>query len=352
MNNRLIRIQNHRIGPDRPPFIIAEMSGNHNHSLERAFAIVDAVAEAGADALKIQTYTADTMTIDHRAPAFRIQNKASLWRGETLYSLYQKAHTPWEWHQPIFDRCRKKGLIAFSTPFDPSAVRFLEELHVPCYKIASFENIDLPLIRKVAETGKPLIISTGMATAREISEAVHQARRHGCRDLVLLKCTSAYPAPASQSNLRTLPELRRRFRCHVGISDHTLGLDVSLAAIPLGTEVIERHVTLSRKEGGVDSAFSLEPDELRQLVIKSRVVWEALGKVHWGPTASEKGSLRFRRSLYIVQDVPAGDLFSVDNIRAIRPGLGLPPKHIAAFLGKRARRLIRKGTAVHWNLLK
>jgi len=347
----VFKIQGHAISPGHPPFVVAEMSGNHNQSLDRALAIVDAAAEAGAHALKIQTYTADTMTLDLRKGEFVIKNKKSLWYGESLYSLYQKAHTPWRWHKAIFDRCRKKGLIGFSSPFDATAVDFLETLQVPCYKIASFENIDLPLIRKVARTGKPMIISTGMATASEITQAVREARTHGCRDLILLKCTSAYPAPASQSNLRTLPYLRKRFNCHVGLSDHTLGLDVSLAAVSLGAELIERHFTCSRRERGVDAAFSLEPHELKALVQQSRRVWEALGKVYFGPTASEKSSLGFRRSLYVVGDMRAGDRFSQENIRAIRPGMGLPPKYIESFLGKRSKRRVRKGTPVSWSLI-
>ncbi|MCS6946062.1 MAG: pseudaminic acid synthase, partial [Steroidobacteraceae bacterium] len=276
-------IGSHAVGPAHRPFIIAEMSANHNGSLERALAIVDAVADAGAQAVKLQTYTADTMTLDIAAREFVIDEPTSLWAGRTLYDLYREAHTPWAWHAPIFERARARGLVAFSTPFDSSAVDFLESLDVPCYKIASFENVDLPLIRKVAATGKPLIISTGLATLAEIAEAVAAAREAGCRDLVLLKCTSAYPASPADSNLRTIPHLRAAFGCEVGLSDHTLGIGAALGAIALGAAVIEKHVTLCRADGGVDSAFSLEPHELRLLVEESERARLALGEVRYGP---------------------------------------------------------------------
>jgi N-acetylneuraminate synthase len=346
-----IRIGQHQIGLDHPPFVIAEMSGNHKGSLERALAIVDAVADAGAQALKLQTYTADTMTLDLAEREFLIDDPQSLWAGRTLYDLYREAHTPWDWHAPIFERARQRGLVAFSTPFDATAVDFLESLDVPCYKIASFENVDLPLIRRVAATGKPLIVSTGLATLEEIADAVAAARDTGCRDLVLLKCTSAYPASPADSHLRTIPHLRAAFDCEVGLSDHTLGNGAALAAIALGATVIEKHVTLRRADGGVDSAFSLEPQELKQLVEDSERARLALGSVHYGPSANEVGSLRFRRSLYVVRDVRRGEELTRENVRAIRPGLGLPPKHLERVLGRRASRDIAAGTALAWELI-
>jgi N-acetylneuraminate synthase len=346
-----IRIDKHWIGLDHPPFVIAEMSGNHNGSLDRALAIVDAIADTGAQALKLQTYTADTMTLNLAEREFVIDDPNSLWAGRTLYDLYREAHTPWEWHAPIFARARARGLVAFSTPFDATAVDFLESLDVPCYKIASFENVDLPLIRKVAATGKPLIISTGLATLAEIAEAVAAARDAGCRDLVLLKCTSAYPASPADSHLRTIPHLRAAFGCEVGLSDHTLGVGAALASIALGATVIEKHVTLRRADGGVDSAFSLEPQELKQLVEDGERARLALGEVRYGPSANEVNSLRFRRSLYVVRDVPRGQVFTPENVRAIRPGLGLAPKHFEQVLGRRAARDIAAGTALAWDLI-
>lgn len=339
------------IGPGSRPFIVAEMSGNHNQSLDRALAIVEAAAAAGAHALKLQTYTADTMTLDLDGGEFRIDDPGSLWQGKTLYRLYAQAHTPWDWHRPIFERCRKVGLIPFSTPFDATAVDFLETLEVPCYKIASFENTDLPLIRKVAATGKPMIISTGMATEEELHDSVATAREAGCRELVLLKCTSTYPASAENTNILTLPDLSRRFGCIAGLSDHTMGIGVALASVALGAAVIEKHFTLRRADGGVDAAFSLEPEELRALVIGAEQAWQALGEVRYGPTEQEKQSLVLRRSLYIVRDMRAGDTFTPENIRAIRPGLGLPTKHIDEVLGRRARRDVRRGTPLNWDML-
>ncbi|MCS6943955.1 MAG: pseudaminic acid synthase [Sutterellaceae bacterium] len=346
-----IQIGNHQIGIHSPPFVIAEMSGNHNGSLERALAIVDAVADAGAQAVKLQTYTADTMTLDIAAREFIIDEPTSLWAGRTLYDLYREAHTPWAWHAPIFERARARGLVAFSTPFDSTAVDFLESLDVPCYKIASFENVDLPLIRKVAATGKPLIISTGLATLAEIGEAVAAAREAGCRELVLLKCTSAYPASPADSNLRTIPHLRAAFGCEVGLSDHTIGIGAALAAIALGATVIEKHVTLCRADGGVDSAFSLEPHELRLLVQESERARLALGEVRYGPTADEVGSLRFRRSLYVVRDIRKGEVLTPENVRAIRPGFGLAPRYLEQVLGRRAAQDIQAGTALRWELV-
>jgi N-acetylneuraminate synthase len=336
---------------DEPPFVIAEMSGNHNQSLDRALEIVDAAASAGAHALKIQTYTADTMTLDVDRPEFHIEDPGSPWAGETLYSLYQKAYTPWEWHEPIFERARERGLIAFSTPFDDSAVDFLESFDVPCYKIASFENTDLPLIRRVAATGKPIVMSTGMATAAELDESVRSAREAGCEDLVLLKCTSTYPATAEDSNLRTIPDMRDRFSCPVGLSDHTLGTAVAVASVALGAVAIEKHFTLSRADGGVDSAFSLEPLEMKALVQDTERAWLALGGVSYGPAEAEKQSVRLRRSLYIAQDMRAGDALDKENLRVVRPGNGLAPKYYDELLGRRIVRDAAKGTPVTWELL-
>ena len=348
---RTIKLGNAVITDGGRPFIIAEMSGNHNQLLSRALAIVDAAAQAGAHAIKIQTYTADTMTINVGTGEFHIKDRNSLWKGESLYKLYQRAHTPWEWHKPIFDRCRKKGLIAFSSPFDASAVDFLEGLNVPCYKVASFELVDIPLIKKIAATGKPIIMSTGMATVAEIREAVEAARGAGCRDLVLLKCTSSYPATPENSNLLTIPDLKKRFGCLVGLSDHTLGIGAAVASVALGASVIEKHFTLSRSDGGVDAAFSMEPDELKMLVDETFYAWQSLGKVSYGPTKQEKKSLVFRRSVYAVRDIAAGERFTAENIRVIRPGLGLLPKHYEHVLGKKARRPVKRGAALNWAMV-
>ncbi|MDB6142475.1 MAG: N-acetylneuraminate synthase [Pseudomonas sp.] len=345
------KIGERSIGAGLPPFIIAEMSGNHNQSLEVALQIVEAAARAGAHALKLQTYTADTMTLDLSHDEFFIKDPNSLWAGSSLYALYEKAHTPWAWHAPIFARAKELGMLAFSTPFDESAVDFLESLDVPAYKIASFENTDLPLIRRVAATGKPMIISTGMASVAELDESVGAAREAGCKDLVLLKCTSTYPATPANSHLRTIPHLREMFGCEVGLSDHSMGVGVSVAAVVLGATVIEKHFTLDRNAGGVDASFSLEPAELASLVIETERAWQALGQVHYGPTEAERTSLVYRRSLYIVRDMAAGEAFSPDNVRAIRPGLGLAPKHIDAVMGRRARTALKRGMALSWDLV-
>jgi len=347
----VITIAGRNIGTDCPPFVIAEMSGNHNQSLERALQIVDAAARAGAHGLKIQTYTPDTMTLDLDEAEFHIGDPKSLWAGTSLYKLYAQAHTPWEWHAPIFERARSFGMIPFSTPFDETAVEFLEELRVPCYKIASFENTDLPLIRRVAATGKPVIISTGMASAAELDEAVRTARAAGCHSLVLLKCTSTYPATPESSNIMTIPHLREMFGCEVGLSDHTMGVGVAVASVALGASVVEKHFTLNRADGGVDSTFSLEPAEMAQLVIETERAWHALGKVGYGATEAEKKSLQFRRSLYVVQDLKAGDVLTTQNLRAIRPGMGLPPKHLDQVLGMAVSRDARRGTPLSWDLL-
>ncbi len=340
------------LGRDAQPVIIAELSGNHNGSLERALAIVDAVAESGAQAIKLQTYTADTMTLDLREREFFIDDRDSLWKGNSLHALYEQAHTPWDWHGPLFRRARERGLVIFSSPFDATAVDFLESLDAPAYKIASFENVDLPLIRKVAATGKPVIISTGMAMLAEIDEAVRTARSAGCRDLVLLKCTSSYPASPAASNLATIPHLRRLFKCEVGLSDHTLGLGAAVASVALGSTVIEKHVTLSRADGGVDAAFSMEPAELSQLVSETRSAWQAVGTPQFGPTVAEEGSLVFRRSLYVCDDLEPGDILTPKNLRAIRPGYGLPPKYLDVLLGVRVTTRVKHGTPMSWSLIK
>ena len=333
------------------PFIIAEMSGNHNQSLERALAIVDAAAAAGVDAIKIQTYTADTMTLDIDTGEFFIADQNSLWKGETLYRLYEKAHTPWEWHKPIFDRCKEHGIMGFSTPFDDTSVDFLEELDVPCYKIASFENVDLPLIRKAARTGKPIIASTGMTTVSELADLVRTARDNGCTDLTLLKCTSSYPSSPEGTNLRTIPHMREMFGCDVGLSDHTLGIGVAVASVALGASMIEKHFTLSRADGGVDAAFSLEPDEMAQLVCECRAAALAMGEVRYEMAEQEKKSLQFRRSLYIAEDMRAGDVLTEKNLRRIRPGHGLSPKHYDALLGQKVRCDVKRGTPMSWALV-
>jgi len=339
------------VGSEARPLVIAELSGNHNGSLENALKIVEAVARSGAQALKLQTYTAETMTIDLAEREFFISNPSSPWKGSSLYDLYSKAHTPWEWHEPLFRRARELGLIAFSTPFDASAVDFLESLGVPAYKVASFENTDVPLIRKVAATGKPVIISTGMATLAEIDDAVRAAREAGCTQLALLKCTSNYPADPSTSNLKSIPALRELFGCEVGLSDHTLGIGAAVASVALGGTIIEKHVTFDRGEGGVDAEFSLEPEELTALVREVNAAWAAVGRASFGPSAEEVPSLVFRRSLYVVADIPAGGLLTTDNVRAIRPGLGLPPKFISTVMGKRVKIAVKRGTPVSWGLI-
>lgn len=339
------------IGAQARPFIIAEMSGNHNQSLDRALEIVDAAGKAGAHALKLQTYTADTMTLALSEGEFFINDEQSLWKGSSLHDLYKLAYTPWEWHEPIMKRAAEHGMVCFSTPFDESAVDFLETLQVPAYKIASFENIHLPLIRKVAKTGKPMIISTGMATVAEIDDAVRAAREAGCKDLILLKCTSSYPATPENSNVVTVPHLRTLFGCEVGLSDHTMGVGASVAAVALGATVVEKHFTLRRADGGVDSAFSLEPHELNALVIETERAWQSLGQVTYGTCGVEKKSLVFRRSIYIAEDIRAGEPLTQTNLRCVRPGLGLPPKFYELLLGRRVNRDVKKGTPMSWELL-
>ncbi|MGW4482860.1 pseudaminic acid synthase [Amycolatopsis sp. NPDC004368] len=346
-----VRIGAHTLGPDHPPFVIAEMSGNHNGDLDRALAIVDAIADAGAQAVKLQTYRPDTITIDADRPAFRIGDGHSLWGGENLYKLYEKAHTPWEWHAPIFERARSRGLEVFSSPFDPTAVELLESLDAPAYKIASSEIVDLPLVDLCARTGKPLIISTGMASVAEIDAAVRTARDAGNDQLVVLGCTASYPASPAESNLRGLPVLAGVTGTLVGLSDHTPGIGAPLAAVALGAVAIEKHVTLARADGGVDSEFSLEPSELAALVVESHRAWEALGRAIIGPRESEKEGLRLRRSLYVVEDVRAGDEVTASNVRSIRPAGGLAPAEITTVLGRTFRVDAAKGTALTWDLI-
>ncbi len=343
-----ITLGDRAIGLDEPPFVISEMSGNHNGSLERALQITRAAAESGVHALKLQTYTADTLTLDVHADDFLITDESNLWHGNSLYQLYKKSYTPWEWHEPIMDLARQLGLFCFSAPFDESAVEFLESLDCPAYKIASFENIHLPLVEKVASTGKPVIISTGMASITELGEVVDVAVKHGCEQLILLKCTSAYPASPSNSNIMTIPHMRQLFQCEVGLSDHTLGLGVAAAAVAQGASVIEKHFTLSRADGGVDSAFSMEPVEMQNLVLETDRAWRSLGTVTYGPTDPETNSTIFRRSLYISKDVKKGETLDRTNVRVIRPGFGLLPKYLDLVIGRSARRDLMRGEKLLW----
>lgn len=345
-----ITIGNRRIGNGQPPFIIAEMSGNHNQSLDRALEIVKAAAKAGAHAFKIQTYTPDTMTLQIQDGDFRIES-GGLWKGKSLFELYKEAYTPWEWHQPIFESCKELGMIPFSTPFDETSLEFLESLGVPCYKIASFENNDIPLLKKVASKGKPMIISTGMASLGEIENVVNTITAAGCKDFILLKCTSSYPASPEHSNLNTIPYLRDVFHCQVGLSDHTLGIGAAVASVALGSTVIEKHFTLNREEGGVDSAFSLEPEEFAALVTETDTAWKSLGGVAIGPTKEEEHSLQFRRSIYIAKDIKAGEVLTTANLRVIRPGFGLDPKYYDLLLGKQMKRDLKAGTPLSWEQL-
>lgn len=336
------------IGPDNKPFIIAEMSGNHNQSLERALAIVDAAADAGVQAIKLQTYTADTMTIKG---VHQINDEGSLWKGRELYDLYKEAYTPWEWHQPIFERAKQKGILAFSSPFDETAVDFLESLDAPLYKIASFENTDWPLLKKIARTGKPVIMSTGVSKLSDIDESVRLLRENGCKDLVLLKCTSTYPASPENTNLLTIPHLQQLFNCVVGLSDHTMGVGASVAAVALGARVIEKHFTLRRADGGVDSAFSLEPEEMNSLVVESERAFLALGKVQYGVQKAEEKSIAYKRSIYVSKDCKSGETLSLENIKIIRPGNGLESKYLDLVLGRKLRQDIVAGTPLSWDLI-
>lgn len=336
----MIKIGKTRISQLDKPFIIAEMSGNHNQSLDRALALVDAAAKAGAHALKLQTYTADTITMKN---VYTINDKNSLWNGQELYDLYKQAYTPWEWHKPIFDRAKKKGMIAFSSPFDESAVDFLETLNVPIYKIASFENTHHPLLKKVAATGKPIILSTGVSTLNDIKESVQVLKKGGCKNIILLKCTSTYPASPSNTNLLTIPDMLKKYGCIIGLSDHTMGIGASVAAIALGARVIEKHFTLRRADGGVDSSFSLEPEEFKSLVIESERAFLALGKIQYGIQHSEKKSLFFKRSIYVAKDIKKGDPFTTDNLKIIRPSKGLKPKYWDQVIGKISLKNLKQG---------
>ena len=347
----MIKIANREIGRAYEPFIIAEMSGNHNQSLDRACKIVEAAAKSGAHALKLQTYTADTITLDVKDGEFFIEDKNSLWKGKSLYELYHEAYTPWEWHKPIMKRAKELGMLCFSSPFDETAVDFLEELDVPAYKIASPEIIHLPLLKKIAATGKPMIISTGMASVDEIDEAVRTINKAGCKQFVLLKCTSTYPASCANSNVFTIPHMRDLFNCEVGLSDHTMGVGAAVAAVAYGASVVEKHFTLCRADGGVDSAFSLEPAEMKTLVIETDRAWQSLGAVFYGPTEDEKPSKKHRRSLYIAEDMRNGDVLNEKNLRIVRPGNGLAPKYYDILLGRKMNRDVKKGTAVDWELI-
>jgi pseudaminic acid synthase len=354
MNNRAqsIRVnQDFSIGQNHPPFIIAELSGNHNGSLERALAIADAAADAGAHAFKLQTYTADSITLDCDRPEFMISDEDSLWRGKRLHELYRGASTPWEWHEPIRDRCLQRGMVFFSTPFDVKAIELLESLNAPLYKVASFEIVDLELLQLIGSVRKPVILSTGMSTVSEIEAGINALMKGGATEIILLKCTSAYPAKPEFANLRTIAHMQELFQTPVGFSDHTPGIGASLAAVTLGACVIEKHITLRRAAGGVDSAFSLEPEELEQLVSESHTAWRSIGNVHYGPTPSERSSLRFRRSLYIASDMQAGDSFTRQNLRSVRPGFGLEPRYLPMLLGKRVNRAVKFGEPVRWDMI-
>lgn len=339
-----IAIDGRRIAADAPPYVIAELSANHNGKLDTAMAIVAAAKAAGADAIKLQTYRADTITLDVDTPDFRIEG--GLWHGRRLYELYEQAHMPWEWHAPLFEHARRLGITIFSSPFDATAVELLEGLGAPAYKIASFEAIDLPLIRRVAQTGKPMIISTGMADAQEIAEAIDAARAGGCRELAILHCVSGYPAPASDYNLRTIPDMRARFGLATGLSDHTLDNATAIAAVAMGACIIEKHFTLDRSAGGPDDSFSLQPDELAALCRDARTAWESLGAVDYGRKSSERGNVQFRRSLYVVRDIAAGERIDASMIRSVRPGFGAAPRHLDSLLGRRAKVALRAGTPV------
>ncbi|HAS6344858.1 TPA: pseudaminic acid synthase [Vibrio vulnificus] len=344
-----IEIDGRKIGPDHPPYIIAELSANHNGDINRAFKIMEEAKKAGADAIKLQTYTHETITMDCDSEEFQIHG--GLWDGQTLYELYKGAHMPWEWHKPLFEKARELGITIFSSPFDFSAVELLEQLDAPAYKIASFEVIDLPLIKRVAQTGKPMIISTGMANEEEIAEAIKTAKDNGCQELVVLHCVSGYPAPADQYNLRTITDISERFSVLSGLSDHTIDNATAVTSIALGACLIEKHVTMDRNGGGADDSFSLEPQELKALCQDTKTAWQALGRVNYERTEAEKGNAKFRRSLYVVADIEAGEALTPENVRSIRPGFGLAPKHYDDILGRKAKTKIVRGTALQFDLL-
>jgi pseudaminic acid synthase len=344
-----INIGGIKIGPNYKPFVIAEMSGNHNHSIERALEIVKAAKDAGAHAIKLQTYTADTMTLDLKENEFFVSDKENIWKGQSLYELYEKAHTPWEWHKQIFDYAKELGLVCFSTPFDDTAVDFLEELNVPCYKIASFENTDIPLLKKIAKTGKPVIMSTGMATFKELAVSIDTLEQNGCKDLILLKCTSAYPSTEKDANMKTIPHMREAFGVNVGLSDHSMGIAVPIVATSLGAVVIEKHFTLSREDGGVDSSFSLTPAEFKQLMVETSNAFDALGKVTYERAEKEKKSAIYRRSIYVSKDIKKGEKISSENVKIIRPAFGLEPIYYDLVIGREARVDMPKGTALTWD---
>lgn len=349
LNTPNIIIAGRRIAVDEPPYVIAEMSANHNGNIETAFKIIEAAKQAGADAVKLQTYRPETITLNCDTEDFRIHG--GLWDGRTLYDLYEQAHLPWDWHAPLFAHARKLGIAIFSSPFDNTAVDLLEDLNAPAYKIASFEAVDLALIKYVASTGKPMIISTGMADAEEIQEAIDAAREGGCRELALLHCVSGYPAPAADYNLRTLPDMIQRFGLVTGLSDHTLDNTTAIASVAMGASIIEKHFTLDRSGGGPDDSFSLEPQDMADLCRGARTAWDALGRVDYGRKSSEKGNVLFRRSLYVVEDITAGEVLTHSNVRSVRPGYGVAPKHLETLIGKAAARDIKRGTAVSWDMV-
>jgi len=349
MKHLEITINSRLIGAEHPPYVIAELSGNHNRILPRALKLMELAQTAGADAIKLQTYTADTMTIDHDSQDFQISG--GLWDGRSLYELYTEAHTPWEWHKALFAKGAELGITVFSTPFDDTSVDFLEELNAPAYKIASFEAIDIPLIERVSQTGKPMIISTGMANLEEIEECVAAVQRGKCNELALLHCVSGYPTQPEESNLRTIQDLAQRFNVVIGLSDHTLTTATSIASIALGASIIEKHMTLRRKDGGPDAAFSLEPNELKELTEGCKIAWEALGRTGYERKACEEQNAVFRRSLYIVEDIKVGDVLSAKNVRSIRPGYGLKPKYLPDVLGKYAKVDAKRGTPLQWKFI-
>lgn len=350
MSKSFITIDDRKIGPDYPPYIIAELSANHNGDINRAFQIMEEAKKAGADAVKLQTYTADTITVDCDAEEFQIHG--GLWDGKNLYQLYKEAQMPWEWHKPLFAKAKELGITIFSSPFDFTAVDLLEELNAPAYKIASFELVDLPLIKRVAQTGKPMIMSTGMANEQEIAEAIAVAKENGCQELVVLHCVSGYPAPADQYNLRTIADMQSRFNVIIGLSDHTIDNATAITSIALGACVIEKHVTLNRDGGGPDDSFSLEPHELAALCKDAKTAWAALGKVNYERTEAEKGNVKFRRSLYVVKDIKQGELFTTENVKSIRPGYGIAPKYLEEVIGKKAKTDIKRNTPLNTDLWK